>query len=331
MLRKRRFILKRYLVKAAPFMSLLIMVVLLALSSPFFLTVENVSAIALQMSVVAIMAIGQMLVILSAGIDLSAGSVMALSGVVTTLLLTQGAGMVPAIAGGLASGMICGLMSGVLIARGHLPPFIATLGMMGIGRGLALLLTGGKAVFGLPPSFNLLGGGRVEDIAPAWIDRLIGGVPIPVLLTVLLAVAFHLILTRLPFGRHIYAIGSNSAAAMLSGIRVPRNLIKIYALNGLLCGFAGIVSASRLSTGQPTAGTGAELDVIAACVIGGASLSGGEGTILGAIIGALIMGVLRNGCNLLDIPDFWQRIAIGAIIIAAVFADQYRKHRNQKI
>ena len=331
MAEKRSFVLDRFLKKAAPFMSLLLMVVLLTLLSPYFLTLDNLTAIALQMSVVAIMAIGQMLVIISAGIDLAAGSVMAFSGVVAALMMSQGFGIWPAIIAGLLAGLACGLFSGVLIAKGHLPPFIATLGMMGIGRGLALLLTGGKAVFGLPQSFSILGGGRIADLAPGWIDRLAGGVPIPVLFTIVLAVVFHLLLTRLPFGRHIYAIGSNPAAAKLSGIQVPQNLIKIFALNGLLCGFAGIVSASRLSTGQPTAGTGAELDVIAACVIGGASLSGGEGTILGAMIGALIMGVLRNGCNLLDIPDFWQRIAIGIIIIAAVFSDQYRKHQNKKI
>jgi ribose transport system permease protein len=189
--------------------------------------------------------------------------------------------------------------------------------MMGIARGLALLLTKGVPVFGLPDKFNLLGGGKI-----------FGSIPFPVILTIVLAFLGHFILTKLPFGRYVFAIGSNKVAARLSGIHVPRTLLKIYAFNGLLCGFAGIILASRLSTGQPTAGTAYELDVIAACVIGGASLSGGEGTILGAMIGALIMGVLRNGCNLLNISAFWQQIAIGAIIIIAVFADQYRKHKG---
>ena len=314
--------------KAAPFMSLAAMVVILAISSPYFLTVNNISAIALQMSVVAIMAIGQMLVILSGGIDLSAGSILALSGVSTTLMMTNGMPIFPAILIGIAVGCLCGILSGLLVAFGHLPPFIATLGMMGIARGVALLLTKGGSVFGLPDGFNILGGGHLKDISDRIFGSFLGEIPVPVLFTIILAVLAHFILTRTPFGRYVYAIGSNTQAAMLSGINVSRELLKIYALNGLLCGFAGVIQASRLNTGQPTTGTGYELDVIAACVIGGTSLSGGSGTILGAMIGALIMGVLRNGCNLLDIPDFWQRIAIGAIIIFAVLSDQLRKHKN---
>jgi ribose transport system permease protein len=311
---------KAILGRAAPFMSLIVMAGALSLLSPYFLTVDNLFAIGLQMSVVAIMAIGQMMVIISAGIDLSVGSVMALSGIGTTMLLAQNAGILPAISVGLVIGVLCGLFAGAMIAWGHIPPFIATLGIMGIARGAALLLTGGVPVFGLPENFNFLGGGR-----------LFGAIPVPVVFTVFLALLGHFVLTRLSFGRYIFAIGSNMSAAKLSGIHVERTLLKVYAINGLLCAFAGIVLASRLSTGQPTAGTGYELDVIAACVIGGASLSGGKGTILGAIIGALVMGVLRNGCNLLDISAFWQQIAIGTIIIVAVFFDQYRKHKTKSL
>lgn len=303
--------------KGVSLFSLIIMALVLSLLSPYFLTVDNLFAIGLQMAVVAIMAIGQMLVIISAGIDLSVGSIMALSGVGTTMLLADGVGIFPAVLVGLLIGTLCGAAVGAVIAWGHLPPFIATLGMMGIARGAALLLTGGVPVFNLPESFNWLGQGRL------W-----GVLPVPVLFVILLAISGHILLTRFAFGRYIFAIGANQVAARLSGIRVSWTLLKIYAINGLLCGFAGIMLASRLSTGQPTAGTGYELDVIAACVIGGASLSGGEGTILGAIIGALIMGVLRNGCNLLDISAFWQQIAIGGIIVVAVFFDQYRKHRR---
>ena len=304
--------------KLAPFMSLGLMVIILTILTPYFLTVDNLFAIGLQMAVVAIMAIGQMMIIISAGIDLSVGSILALSGVTTTILLKSGIGIFPAILVGLFVGTLCGIITGYLIAKGHLPPFIATLGMMGVARGVALLITGGVPVFGLPESFNFLGGGRMFGI-----------IPIPIVFTIILAFLGHFVLTRLRFGRYIFAIGSNQQAAELSGINVSQNLIKIYAINGLLCGFAGIILASRLSTGQPTAGTSYELDVIAACVIGGASFSGGEGTILGAIIGALIMGVLRNGCNLLDISAFWQQIAIGLIIVIAVFADQYRKHHKK--
>jgi ribose transport system permease protein len=298
-------------------MSLGVMVIVLTLLSSYFLTYENLISIGLQMSVVAIMAIGQVMVIISGGIDLAAGSVLALAGIATTMLLNANWGIPAAVLGGLAIGTLCGLLAGALIAWGHLPPFIATLGIMGMARGLALLLTGGSPIFNLPPAFNFLGGGRLLDL-----------IPIPIVFTIVLAVIGHIILTKMRFGRYVFAIGSNVLAARLAGIKVGTTLLKLYAINGLLCGFAGIILASRLSTGQPTAGTGYELDVIASCVIGGASLSGGEGTILGAMIGALIMGVLRNGSNLLDISAFWQQIAIGAIIIAAVLSDQYRKYKS---
>jgi ribose transport system permease protein len=316
---KNRKAFTRLFRKAAPFMSLFLMALALSMLSPYFLTIENLFAIGLQMSVVSIMAIGQMMVIISGGIDLSVGSVMAVSGIGTTMLLTYGLGILPAILVGVLIGILCGAIAGTLIAWGHIPPFIATLGIMGIARGAALLLTGGVPIFGLPPKFNFLGGGRI-----------FGAVPVPVIFTIVVAIIGYIILTKIPFGRYIFAIGSNPIAAKLSGINVKKSLLKVYAINGSLCGFAGIVMASRLSTGQPTAGTGYELDVIAACVIGGASLSGGEGTILGAIIGALIMGILRNGCNLLDISAFWQQIAIGLIIIIAVFSDQYRRHKERK-
>ena len=266
------------------------------------------------MSVIAIMSIGQMWIIISGGIDLSVGSVLALSGVVTTLLISSGFDIVSASLAGIMVGSLCGFISGFLISAGKLPPFISTLGMMGIARGLALIITEGVPIFGLPDSFSIIGNGRIASI-----------IPIPVIITLFLAVIGHIILTRTPFGRYSYAIGSNFEAARLSGIRTTRNLIYIYLLGGFLSGFAGILLASRLSTGQPTAGMGYELDVIAACVIGGASLSGGAGTIWGAILGALLIGVLRNGCNLLDISAFWQQVAIGAIIVVAVFIDQYQK------
>jgi ribose transport system permease protein len=306
--------------KLAPFMSLILMALVLSMASPYFLTVDNLFAIGLQMSVVAIMALGQMMVIISSGIDLSVGSVMALSGVGTTMLMAHGMPILPAIIVGLFIGGLCGILTGALVAWGFVPPFIVTLGMMGIARGAALLLTGGVPIFGLSAQFGFLGGGRI-----------FGLVPVPVLFTIILALSAHFLLTKIAFGRYIFAIGSNITAARLSGIQVKKILLWVYLINGLLCGFAGIILASRLSTGQPTAGTGYELDVIAACVIGGASLSGGKGSILGAIIGALIMGILRNGCNLLDISEFWQKIAIGIIIVMAVFVDQYRKHKIQQI
>ncbi|MBC8183208.1 ABC transporter permease [candidate division KSB1 bacterium] len=305
-----------YFRKLASLLSLLIIVILLSILSPYFFTTENLFSIGLQMAVIAIMSIGQMWIIISGGIDLSVGSVLALSGVVSTLLISSGFDILTASLVGIMVGSLCGVISGFLISAGKLPPFIATLGMMGIARGMALILTKGVPVFGLPESFSVISNGRIANL-----------VPIPILITLLLALIGHIILTRTPFGRYTYAIGSNFEAARLSGIRTSRTLIYIYTLGGMLSGLAGIILASRLSTGQPTAGTGYELDVIAACVIGGASLSGGAGTIWGAILGALLIGVLRNGCNLMDISAFWQQVAIGALIVIAVFIDQYQKNR----
>lgn len=305
-----------YLRKLASVLSLFIIVVILSILSRSFLTVDNMLSIGLQMSVIAIMSIGQVWIIISGGIDLSVGSIMALSGVVTTMMIASGINMLLASACGILVGAFCGFVNGFLTAVGKLPAFISTLGMMGMARGVALIITKGVPIFGLPESFSLLGNGRMA-----------GMIPIPVLITLLFGIIGHIALTMTPFGRYTYAIGSNYEAARLSGIRTTRNLIYIYLLGGILYGAAGIILASRLSTGQPTSGLGYELDVIAACVIGGASLSGGSGTIWGAILGALLIGVLRNGSNLLDISAFWQQVAIGAIIVVAVFIDQYQKER----
>ncbi|MFC1725149.1 ABC transporter permease [candidate division KSB1 bacterium] len=300
--------------KFAPFFSLILLAAFLALLSPHFLTMDNLFAIGLQMAVVAIIAIGELMVIITGGIDLSVGSILAFCGVLSTLLISKGSGIFLGITAGIVGGAVLGYINGVLITKGKLPPFIATLGMMGIAKGAALIITGGIPIFGLPESFNFIGGGRIFNT-----------IPFPVLLTICLAVLGHFILKYTLLGRYTYSIGSNIEASKYSGVKVHRSLIKVYTIAGLLSGIAGIILASRLSSGQPTAGTGYELDVIAACVIGGASFSGGEGTVLGAMIGALIMGILRNGCNLLDISAFWQQVAIGSIIIIAVFFDQFRR------
>ena len=309
---------KELVTKLASVLSSALMAIILSILSPYFLAVDNVFNIGLQMSVVAVMAIGQMMVIVSAGIDLSVGSMLAISGVTSTIMLVNGFGIILSCLVGVLTGMVCGLINGVLIAFGRIPPFIATLGMMGIARGISLIITGGIPIFGLPESFSYLGGGRVFNL-----------IPFPVIIVVILATLWHFILKHTRFGRYTYAVGSNIEAARLSGVNVKKYLTMIYTFCGMLCGFAGVMLASRLSTGQPTAGTGWELDVIAACVIGGASFSGGEGNIGGAMLGALIMGVLRNGCNLLNISNFWQQVFIGIIIIIAVFIDQYRKHKTE--
>jgi ribose transport system permease protein len=312
--------IKELMRKLASLLSLILMSIALTILSPYFLTIDNIFNIGLQMAVIAIMAIGEMMVIISAGIDLSVGSVLALSGVISTIALVNKSGIFLAVVIGVLTGTACGFVNGALISFGKIPPFIATLGMMGIARGLALIITGGVPIFGLPSSFSYLGGGRIINI-----------IPFPVIIVVILALFGHFILKYTKFGRYTYAVGSNVEATRLSGVNIERYLTMIYTFGGLLSGFAGVTLSSRLSTGQPTAGTGWELDVIAACVIGGASFSGGEGSIGGAILGAMIMGVLRNGCNLLNISNFWQQIFIGIIIIIAVFIDQYRKHKMGEV
>jgi ribose transport system permease protein len=303
-----------FLRKFASLGSLLIISVFLSAISPDFLTFDNLISVGLQISVLALLAIGEVLVIISAGIDLSVGSVLALSGIVTTVMISSGYNIFISIIAGIFVGASCGFFSGLLISKGKLPPFISTLGTMGIGRGLALIITGGVPIFGLPASFSFLANEKIFDF-----------VPFPILLVLIAAFIMHIVLTQTAFGRYIFALGGNFEAARLAGVKVELETIKVYTIAGLFSGIGGIILASRLSTGQPTAGTGYELDVIAACVIGGASLSGGSGSIGGAIIGALTIGILRNGCNLLNISAFWQQVAIGAIIVIAVFADQYRK------
>jgi ribose transport system permease protein len=288
--------------------------VILSFISPDFLTIDNLFSVGLQISVIALLAIGEVLVIISSGIDLSVGSILALSGIVTTLMLSYGFDIYSSIFAGLLVSSLCGMLSGFLIAKGKLPAFIATLGMMGIARGVSLIITEGVPIFGLPASFAYIANAKIFNV-----------IPFPIILVLIFAILMHILLNQSSFGRYIFALGGNYEAARLAGVKVERETIKIYTIAGFFSGLGGIILASRLSTGQPTAGTGYELDVIAACVIGGASLSGGSGSISGAIIGALTIGILRNGCNLLNISAFWQSIAIGLIIIVAVFIDQYRK------
>ena len=306
--------------KLASFVSLVILCIVLSILSPYFLTVENLFAIGLQISVIAIMAVGQMMIIISAGIDLSVGSLLALSGVVCTSLVVAGYPLFISVLSGIMIATLCGTFNGFVIAKGRIPPFIATLGMMGIARGIALVISGGAGIqlIAIPEAYAFIGGGRV-----------FGVVPVPVIITLIVVLIGFSIVRYTRMGLYTYAIGSNAEAARLSGVNVKKYLILIYTFCGMLCGSAGVMLSSRMRSGQPTAGTGWELDVIAACVIGGASLSGGEGRIFGAVVGALIMGVLRNGSNLLDISAFWQQIAIGAIIIVAVFIDQYKHAHRQ--
>jgi ribose transport system permease protein len=290
---------------------LLVAVGALTLASDEFLTAGNLSNLARQVAIFAIIAVGQLLVILTAGIDLSVGSVLGLSGCVTAQLLVADWPVVVAILVGLLIGAALGLVNGLLVTRLLLPPFIATLGMLGIARGVVLVITDAKTVQGLPEGFQTIANGTLVGIP----DLLI-------IAAVVVAVAWF-VLTRTVFGRYVYAVGSNPESARLAGVPVRAVTVSVYVISGLLAGFGGVLLTSRLGAGIPTAGTGFELNAIAACVIGGASLFGAKGSALGAATGALIMGVLNNGGNLLAINAFYLQIAIGALIIVAVAFDQW--------
>jgi len=288
---------------------LLIFIAALILATNDFLTLTNLDNLVRQVTVFAILSIGQLFVILTGGIDLSVGSVLGLSGGVTALLLVGNTPIPIAILVGLLVGLGVGLINGLLVSRYGLPPFIATLGMLGIARGVVLLLTGAKTIAPLPDAFSAIANGFILGLPSLfWI-----------LIIVTIVAAF--VLGRTVFGRYVYAVGSNAESARLSGVPVNIVLLVVYSISGLLAGFAGVLTTSRLGAGIPTAGTGYELQSIAGAVIGGASLSGAKGRVIGAVLGALIMGLLANGGNLLGIDPFYLQIAIGLLIILAVYFD----------
>ncbi|KAA5830036.1 ABC transporter permease [Saccharopolyspora hirsuta] len=296
--------------------ALIVVFVVLSIVAPSFLTADNLFNLGSQTSVNAVMAVGVTLVIITGGIDLSVGSVAALSGVVGVLLMAEhGFNPLIGVLGGIAVGAVAGLVNGLLVSVVGLPPFIATLGMLSVGRGLVLIATGAVAVFGAPESFRLLGQGVINAI------------PIPVLLIAVVAVLGHLVLTRTRLGRYAYVMGSNMEAARLSGVPVKRYTTLVYVLSGALAGLGGMIAASRINSGQPNFGEGLELDVIAAVVIGGASLFGGRGTVLGSLIGAFLVAVIRNGAVQLNIGTFYQNVLIGVIIWLAVWWDRYQRRK----
>lgn len=285
--------------------------------TPHFLTVPNLLNVAQQTSINAIVAVGMTFVIISGGIDLSVGSIVALSGVGLGAALQGGQGLPVALAIALGIGVTCGLVNGAIISWGGLPPFIVTLGMMSIVRGAALVFTEGRPVSGFDPLFRSLAAGQL------------GGVPAPVIATLAVYLVAHVVLTRTTFGRYVYAIGGNEEATRLAGVSVRFHKTMIYAVSGLVSAMAAVILTARLNSAQPIAGTMYELDAIAATVIGGTSLMGGEGSLAGTLVGALIMGVLRNGLNLLGVSSFLQQIVIGAVIIGAVLVDTVlKRHRN---
>jgi ribose transport system permease protein len=295
---------------------LVIMWAVLAFLSPYFFTVDNLFEITLQTAVIAIIAAGETFVIISGGIDLSVGSVFACAAVIGGLVYTSTQNLYLALATTVLAGAIFGLTNGLLITKVRVPPFIATLGMMGIARGFALILSGGIPIYGLDDRYKFIGQGKLFDV-----------IPVPTMIVLVVFAAGFVLMNYSRFGRFIYAIGSNAEAARLSGINVPAVTIGIYTICGLLSGLASTVEAGRLATVQPAGGNGYELLAIGAVLIGGASTFGGEGSILATLIGALMVTTIRNGLNITGVNAFWQYVVNGVVIIGAVAIDQYRRRR----
>jgi ribose transport system permease protein len=319
--------LKEQLVRMQSLAALATMVVALSLATDSFLTRENLINVLRQISINLCLSIGMTMIILSAGIDLSVGSVLALAGAVAAGLLKRGVPVeslgvhieftvVGAVIAAVGVGIVMGWFNGLLITRFGLPPFVATLGMLSMARGMTFLWTEGYPIAGLGDDFGFLGTGY-------WL-----GLPMPVWTAAALTAVFALVTRRTRFGRYLYAIGGNERAAALSGVNVRRVKLLVYTLGGALAGVAGLLTTARLDSATPNAGLGYELDSIAAVVIGGTSLSGGRGSILGTVLGCLIIGVLQNGLVLLNISPFWQQVVKGAVIIVAVAIDNLSRRQQ---
>ena len=317
---------KRWLNTLGPLLALLLVfAIFAAMAPPSFRTTRSLETIARQTTIVGMAALGMTLIIISGGIDLSAGSVVALSTIVTaTLLQDVGSGPLPAAIGGVAAGALCGLISGALITALRVVPFIVTLGMMLIVRGAAKGIGNEQKI-------------DVDSERLRWLDELMASLPkekawmllpVGVWLLIFMAVVVAVLLRYTRLGRHIFAIGSNEETARLCGVSVWRVKVIVFMLGGAFAGLAGLMQFSRLTVGDPTVAVGLELDVIAAVVIGGGSLSGGEGSILGTLVGALIMTVIASGCTQMEIPNYWQEIITGGIIVAAVALDRLRHRRS---
>jgi ribose transport system permease protein len=298
------------------FAGLVALCLLLWALTPHFLTVSNLLNVLEQTAINAVIAVGMTYVIVSGGIDLSVGSIVAVAGVVLGTMLHAGAAAPTAIVVSLGVGFLFGTLNGIAITFGRLPPFIATLGMMSIARGCALLFTDGRPISGFDPIFRSLATGRVL------------GIPAPVVVTAVVYAVGQFVLSETRFGRYVYALGGNEEATRLSGVHVRLHKTLVYGVSGLASALAAVLLTARLNSAQPIAGIMYELDAIAATVIGGTSLLGGEGTLGGTLVGALIMGVLRNGLNLLGVSSFLQQVVIGVVIVVAVLVDTAIKSRK---
>ncbi|EFV78372.1 MULTISPECIES: ABC transporter permease subunit [Cytobacillus] len=298
--------------RLGPVLGLILITIILTIMSPSFLTTDNIFNVLRQVSINALIAYGMTFVILTGGIDLSVGSILALASALTAGMLASGMDPVLAVIVGLAAGAAMGMVNGLIITKGKVAPFIATLATMTIFRGFTLVYTDGRPITGLSDavSFQMLGKGYFL------------GIPFPVVTMLIAYFVLFFILRKTTFGRGVYAIGGNEEASRLSGLKVDRLKIGVYSITGFLSALAGITLASRLNSAQPTAGASYELDAIAAVVLGGTSLSGGRGWIFGTLIGALIIGVLNNGLNLLNVSSFYQQVVKGGVILLAVLLDR---------
>lgn len=307
------------------FAGLIIMIIAFSLASPNFFQFSNIVGILLATAVNGVLALGATFVIITAGIDLSVGTVMTLSAVMTGVFITFLGLPIPfGVLGGLAAGGLAGFINGSVVAKMKIPPFVATLGMLYIAKGLALVISGLKPIyFTETPAFSQIATGSI-------LGAIIPGFDIPNAVLILFGAAFvaHLILSKTILGRYTFALGSNEEATRLSGVNVNFWKILVYTLAGMFAGLGGVLIAARLNSAQPALGTGYELDAIAAVVIGGTSLSGGEGTIMGTIIGAFIISVLTNGLRILSVPQEWQIVVTGGIVILAVYVDILRRQQQ---
>ena len=299
------------------FVVFIIICLILSFISPQFLTVSNWTIIVTQASINALLAFGVTFVIITGGIDLSLGSMVAVTGVTAAMLAHPDTfPVVLPIFAGLLAGLLMGVFNGFIITKSKIAPFIVTLGTMTIGRGLALILSKGRPVSNLSDSFNFIGGGDVF------------GIPFPIIVLIIIFPICSITLKKTLLGRYIYAVGGNEQAARASGINVNQVKMAVYSISGLLAGLAGVLLTSRITTGQPNAGAGFELDAIAAAVIGGTSTSGGTGTITGTLVGVLLIGVINNGLDLLNVSSYYQQVVMGVIIVGAVVLDSWNQKSN---
>ncbi|WP_288473227.1 ABC transporter permease [uncultured Pseudomonas sp.] len=289
--------------------------VALGFSSEYFMTWRNWMDILRQTSINGILAVGMTYVILTRGIDLSVGSILAFSGLCSAMVAVQGYGLLAALSAGMFAGAVMGALNGFMVANLSIPPFVATLGMLSVGRGLTFILNDGSPVTDLPEAYLALGTGKL------------GPIGMPIVIFAIVALFFWLVLKYTTYGRYVYAVGGNEKSARTSGIGVRKVTFSVYVISGLLAGLAGIVLSARTTSALPQAGVSYELDAIAAVVIGGTSLSGGTGSIVGTLFGALLIGVINNGLNLLGVSSYYQQVAKGLIIVFAVLIDVWRKRR----